>query len=221
MPISRFPQGKNEKGIMPGHTVLFDLRFSLQMVTNVYIHYARHEVLEKSISYKDVVVFSTPQRGVVGQSVGAAVEQTWKVLGFILFVFFFFYAFLFFSTFYTFGCYYTIFALGVAYCVLGAFAENYPVSSIELVFSTRTDSRWNETNTTNTDHTRLLYANVISFYSYVERELVLGCFSSRWSWTQSMHSYCVSRAAGTHQRRGGGRAAGEQSCTVPPDKETR
>jgi len=73
---------------MPGHTVLFDLRFSLQMVTNVYIHYARHEVLEKSISYKDVVVFSTPQRGVVGQSVGAAVEQTWKVLGFILFVFF-------------------------------------------------------------------------------------------------------------------------------------
>jgi len=123
---------------------------SLQMVTNVYIHYARHEVLEKSIPYKDVVVFSTPLRGwwVVGGSVGAAVEQTWKVLGF------FFILSVFFSTFYTFGCYYTIFALGVANSVLGAFAENYPVSSIELVFSTRTDSRWNETNTTNTDHTR-------------------------------------------------------------------
>jgi len=152
-----------------------------------------------------------------GRCSWADMESSW----FHFVRFFFFYSFLFFSTFYTFGCYYTIFALGVAYCVLGAFAENYPVSSIELVFSTRTDSRWNETNTTNTDHTRLLYANVISFYSYVERELVLGCFSSRWSWTQSMHSYCVSRAAGTHQRRGGGRAAGEQSCTVPPDKETR
>lgn len=155
MHFSHLPIFQAEK--RPNHTQFVTFRFdprSLSFwqvtITSVYIHYARHEVLEKSIPYKDVAVFSTPLVGPWGGgSVGAAVERTWKVLGFF---FFCFYAF---STFYTFGCCYTIFALGVANSVLGAFAENYPVSScIELVFSTRTESRWNEK--TNTDHTRSL-----------------------------------------------------------------